>query len=130
MMIKAIVAILGGLMASYSLIVSKKPETREYLDKIRPYQEWLGVFLTIWGLFGVLNMVLKFDVSLMGLALFGAEFVVGFLLAYPLIMQYVLKNNETAEAKGVELRQNLLKFQIPAGIALIILGILSLLKSF
>jgi len=126
MKFQAIIAILGGLMASYSLIIARKPEAGQYLDKIRPYQEWIGALLTLWGLIGLLKMLTNFHLNIMTLALFGAEFIVGFLLAYPLIMQYILKNNETAEAKGRELREKLIKFQVPAGIALIILGVLAL----
>ena len=61
-----------------------------------------------------------------GLGVSAVEFVVGFLLAYSLISKYLLEKNETAKAKGQELRLKLTKYQVPAGVALIVLGILSI----
>ncbi len=41
-MITAIVAILGGLIAASGLIVAKKPNAKELLDKLTPYQGCVG----------------------------------------------------------------------------------------
>nr|MBS9767219.1 hypothetical protein [Flavobacteriaceae bacterium] len=62
-----------------------------------------------------------------GLGVSVVEFVVGFLLAYGLISKYLLEKNETAKEKGAELRQKLVKYQVPAGIILIVLGVISII---
>ncbi|MFT4661339.1 MAG: hypothetical protein ACI8XB_001614 [Patiriisocius sp.] len=130
-MLSAIVAIVGGLMASYSLIIAKRPETKEYLDKIRPYQEWLGVLLTIFGVRGILTILFQglgsINGGIISLALFGAELVAGFLLAYPIISRLFLEKNETARNRAESMRATLLQYQVPAGVILIIMGILKLL---
>ena len=129
-MLSAIIAIIGGIIAASTLIVAKKPNAQELLDKLTPYQGWIGVILTFWGVWGVINSFLSIGyIGLywgVNLVISVAEFVVGFLLAYSLISKYLLEKNETAKQKGQELRTKLVKYQVPAGVILIILGVLSI----
>ncbi len=129
-MVAAIIAILGGLIASSSLIVAKKPNAKELLDKLTPYQGWIGVILTAWGIWGMIDLLLNIGsiglVWIIALAVCVVEFIVGFLLAYGLISKYILEKNEAAKEKGAELRQKLVKYQVPSGLILVVLGILSI----
>lgn len=129
-MLSAIIAIIGGLIAASSLIVAKKPNAQELLDKLTPFQGWIGVFLTFWGVWGVIQSFLNIGSIGMwwaiGLAVSVVQFIVGFLLAYSLISKYLLEKNETAKAKGQQLRAKLTKYQIPAGVILVILGVLAI----
>ncbi|UUV22373.1 hypothetical protein [Paenimyroides aestuarii] len=129
-MILSIIALLGGIIAASPVIIAKKPNAKELIDKITPYQGWIGVVLAVLGLIGIIQMILHLSafslVWLIGLAASVVQFVVGFLLGYGLISQYVLEKNETAKEKGQQLRLKLMKYQIPAGIVLIVLAVLSL----
>lgn len=129
-MLSAIIAIIGGVIAASSLIVAKKPNAKELLDKLTSYQGWIGVVLTFWGVWGIISSVLSIGNMgmywMIGLAVSAVEFIVGFLLAYGLISKYLLEKNETAKAKGQELRAKLVTYQVPAGVILIILGVLSI----
>lgn len=131
-MIVAIIAILGGLIAASSLIVAKKPNAQELLDKLTPFQGWIGVILTIWGVWGLISSLLNIGSLgidwIIGLAVAAAEFIVGFILAYGLISKYILEKNEEAKQKGQALRSKLVKYQVPAGVVLIILGLLSIFR--
>ncbi len=127
-MLSTIIAILGGIIAASSLIVAKKPNAQELIDKLTPYQGWIGVVLLIWSIIGILASIKTF--SIIGIATNAVEFVVGFLLSYGLISKYLLEKNETAKQKGQELRVKLIKYQVPAGVILIVLGVLSILKIF
>ncbi|RXG32335.1 hypothetical protein [Leeuwenhoekiella marinoflava] len=133
-MIGSIIAILGGLIASASVIVAKKPNAKELIDKLTPYQGWIGVILAFWGVWGAISSILGIgSLSLawiIGLAVAVVEFVVGFLLGYGLISKYLLEKNETAKEKGQALRLKLTKYQIPAGLILLALGVLSLVFYF
>ncbi|MEH6656281.1 hypothetical protein [Leeuwenhoekiella marinoflava] len=133
-MIGSIIAILGGLIASASVIVAKKPNAKELIDKLTPYQGWIGVILAFWGVWGAISLILGIgSLSLawiIGLAVAVVEFVVGFLLGYGLISKYLLEKNETAKEKGQALRLKLTKYQIPAGLILLALGVLSLVFYF
>ncbi len=130
-MILSIIALLGGIIATSSVIIAKKPNAKDIIDKITPYQGWIGVILAVLGAIGIIQLVLNlsaFSVSwLIGLATTIVQFVVGFLLGYGLISKYVLEKNETAKEKGQELRLKLVKYQVPAGFTLIVLAVLSII---
>ncbi len=129
-MLAAIIAIVGGLIATSSVIVAKKPNAKELLDKLTPFQGWIGLVLTFWGIWGIIQSFLSIaHIGLfwfIGLGVSIVEFIVGFLLAYGLISKYLLEKNETAKQKGQELRLKLTKYQIPAGFILMALGVLSI----
>ena len=129
-MISSIIAILGGILAMSPMIISKKPNAKELIDKLTPYQGWIGVVITFWGVWGIIQSITSIgSIGLywgLGLGISVVEFIVGFLLAYGLISKYLLENNETAKEKGQELRLKLANYQIPAGVVLAILGILSI----
>ncbi len=133
-MLGAIIAIVGGLIATSSVIVAKKPNAKELLDKLTPFQGWIGLVLTFWGIWGIIQSFLSIGyIGLfwaIGLGVSVAEFIVGFLLAYGLISKYLLEKNETAKQKGQELRLKLTKYQIPAGFVLIVLGVLAIVLRF
>jgi len=38
-----------GVLAAPNLLISKKPEAKEWLDKITPYQGWIGAISAVWG---------------------------------------------------------------------------------
>ncbi|MGB1294479.1 MAG: hypothetical protein ACPG6V_03290 [Flavobacteriales bacterium] len=130
-MLSALIAIVGGLIAASGFIVSKKPNAKELLDKLTPFQGWIGVVLTFWGLWGAIQLVLNIGnigiVWIIAFAVYVVEFIVGFLLGYGLISKYLLEKNEQAKEKGQALRLKLTKYQIPSGMALIILGVLSII---
>ncbi len=130
-MIASIIAILGGLIAASALIVSRKPNAQDMLDKITPYQGWIGIILTFWGVWGIINSFLTIGSIGMywaiGLAVSAVEFIVGFLLAYSLISKYLLEKNEMAKQKGKRLRTKLVKYQVPSGVILVVLGIISII---
>lgn len=129
-MIGIIIAILGGILAIAPAIIAKKPNAKELIDKITPYQGWIGMVLAFWGVWGIISCILNIgNIGLawgIALGIAFVEFIVGFLLGYGLISKYLLEKNETAKAKGQELRLRLLKYQMPAGTILLILGIILL----
>ena len=96
-MLSAIIAILGGILAASSLIIAKKPNAKELIDKLTPYQGWTGLILSFWGLWGTIHLVLNIGsiglVWIIALAISVVEFVVGFVLGYGLISKYFLEKN-------------------------------------
>lgn len=130
-MLSAIIAILGGIIATSTLIVAKKPNAKELLNKLTPYQGWIGIILTFLGVWGIIQAFLSIEAIGLSwsitLVVSVVEFIVGFLLAYSLISKYLLEKNETAKEKGQELRAKLVIYQVPAGIILIVVAIVSLL---
>jgi hypothetical protein len=130
-MLSALIAIVGGILASSSLIIAKKPNAKELIDKLTPFQGWIGIILVFWGLWGAIQLVLNIGsiglVWIIALSICVVEFVVGFVLGYSLISKYFLERSEAAKEKGQKLRVKLVNYQVPGGIILIILGILSII---
>ncbi|MGG8496780.1 hypothetical protein ACQY1Q_10205 [Tenacibaculum sp. TC6] len=129
-MLGSIIAIIGGVLAATPAIIAKKPNAKDLLDKLTPYQGWIGVVLAFWGVWGIVQSVLNLTSFNTGWLIFlgvaAVEFIVGFILGYGLISKYLLEKNEVAKEKGQILRLKLLKYQIPAGFILAVLGVLSI----
>lgn len=130
-MLGSIIAIIGGVLAASPAIIAKKPNAKDIIDKLTPYQGWIGVVLAFWGAWGIVQSVLSLTSFSIGWLIFlgvaVVEFIVGFILGYGLISKYLLEKNETAKEKGQALRLKLLKYQIPAGFILLVLGVLSII---
>lgn len=139
-MIYGITLILLGLLAVPSLILSKKPNAQELLDKVAPYQGWIGLIFCIWGILGIVFTIL--GIGLLGAGLWGiiwwvtqllccvAEALLGFLLGYSLIVKYGLSKNEAAKEKGEQLLAKLRPMQGKIGIFGIIMGVWVIICSF
>jgi hypothetical protein len=50
-------AVLGILGAS-SLIIARKPDAKELIAKLAPYQGWIGAISALWGIWGIISAVL------------------------------------------------------------------------
>jgi len=58
-MIYGITLVLLSIIAVPSLVLSKKPNAKELLEKIEPYQGWIGLVFCIWGVWGVISSILN-----------------------------------------------------------------------
>ncbi len=125
------VLLAGGLLGAANLIIAKKPNAKELIDKLMPYQGWIGVLLVVWGVIDVIRLV----TSLGALSSAGIWMVIwiltplterglGFLLGYGLISKYALSKNPQALEKGQQVRAKLAVYQGPLGLAAIAIAIL------
>jgi hypothetical protein len=48
-----------GVLAVPSLIIAKKPNAKELIAKITPYQGWIGAISCLWGVWGIISAVLN-----------------------------------------------------------------------
>ena len=126
--ITVVILLAGGLLGAANLIIAKKPNAKELIDKLTPYQGWIGVVLVLWGiwdLIGVLRSLGTFSVFwLVWLITALTELGLGFLLGYGLISKYVLGSSPQALEKGQQLRARLAKYQGPLGVVAICLAII------
>jgi hypothetical protein len=44
-----------GVLGAATLIVSKRPDAKTTIDKLRPYQGWIGAISAIWGAWGIVS---------------------------------------------------------------------------
>jgi hypothetical protein len=132
----SIALIICGLLAAASLIVKKQPNAKELIDKLVPYQGWIGLIVCILGIWTIIRALLHASLFsylpvywLMFLGTGVLEFILGFLLGFALITKYFLSGSPEAMAKGQQLRTRLAGWQIPLGIVAIVLGVWFLIEN-
>ena len=58
-MVYGIWLIVLGVVAVPSLIIAKRPDAKELIAKLTPYQGWLGAVSCLWGVWGISSAVLN-----------------------------------------------------------------------
>lgn len=136
-MIYGILLILLSIIAVPSLILAKKPNAQELLDKIAPYQGWIGLIFCLLGVWGIisafLSMGLLTSAPIWWITLLAGSLVqatLGFMLGFSLINELLLSKNEKAKAKASEMREKLAPKQGKLGIFGIIVGAWMIVASF
>ncbi|MBW2961029.1 hypothetical protein [Mesonia aestuariivivens] len=136
-MIYGITLILLSIIAVPSLILSKKPNAKELLDKVQPYQAWIGLFFSFFGIWGIISSIL--NINLLTAApiwwvtlLVGSivEAGLGFLLGFTLLNDLILKKSPEAKVKAASLRNKIVPLQGKLGVLGIICGVWLIVASF
>lgn len=136
-MIWGISLVLLSIIAVPSLILSKKPNAKELLEKVEPYQGWIGLIFCFWGVWGIITAILNLG-WLSVAPIWWVTFLVGnivsaalgFMLGSGLINKIFLAKSEVAKAKAEELRTKIAPKQGKLGIAGIIVGAWMIVASF
>ncbi len=117
-----------GVLAAPNLIISKKPEAKEIIAKLAPYQGWIGAGSAIWGLIKLIGTFKYFDwfsvipvgiITMVVAALL--TLALGLLLGIGVIKTFV--SSEAAKAKIDEMMAKLAAKQGILGLLGIIVGI-------
>lgn len=103
--VTAIMLFLIGVLGAASLIVAKKPNAKEAIAKLAPYQGWIGAVAFCWGVWGAISAVLNLGWIGGGLIIPWAtllaasvvELVLGLLLGLGLLKTYI--KNPKAQAQ-------------------------------
>jgi len=136
-MIWGITLILLSLIAVPSLILSKKPNAKELLEKVEPYQGWIGLVFCFWGVWGIISAILNIGwlsaapiwwATLLAGNLVSA--ILGFMLGSGVINKLFLAENEVAQARAEEFRAKIAPKQGKLGILGLIIGIWMITASF
>ncbi len=56
-MVEGLITIAGGILAASALIIARKPDAKALIDKLTPYQGWIGVVMFVWGIFELLSVI-------------------------------------------------------------------------
>ncbi len=132
-----ITLILLSIIAVPSLLLSKKPNAKELLEKIEPYQGWIGLAFCFWGVWGIISTILSIGwltthttwwITLLAGNIISA--VLGFMLGFGLINKFFLSKNEAAKEKANLLRAKLAPKQGRLGILGLIVGGWMIVASF
>ena len=135
-MITILVLLAGGLLGASSIIIGKRPDAKQLIDKLLPYHGIIGVVMLLWGLRDAFQLLRSLSVIghvtlgwLVFLVTTLTELGLGFLLGYGLIVKYVLGNHPQAVAKAEQVRAKLRAYQGPLGVTAIILAVVYFLTS-
>jgi len=113
-MIYGITLILLSIIAVPSLILAKKPNAKELLDKVAPYQGWIGLIFCLAGIWGIISAILNMGwlttypiwwITLLAGSLVQA--ILGFMLGFSMINKLLLSKNEGAKQKAAALQAKL-----------------------
>jgi len=135
-MIYGITLVLLSIIAVPSLVLSKKPNAKELLEKIEPYQGWIGLVFCIWGVWGVISSILNIGwlttapiwwITLLAGSVIQAT--LGFLLGFGTINKLVVGRNVQAQEKAAELRSRIAPMQGKLGLVGVIVGIWVIVSS-
>ena len=136
-MIWGITLILLSIVAVPSLLLSKKPNAEELLEKIEPYQGWIGIVFCFWGVWGIISAILNLgwltSAPIWWITFLAGKIVsagLGFMLGSGLINKLFLSNRQDARAKAEELRQKIAPKQGKLGILGIFIGSWMIVASF
>jgi hypothetical protein len=119
-----IVTFLLGVMGAAPVIVAKKPDAGELIDKLVPIQGFLGIGGVVIGIWWFLISLTGF--YLVGLISGAVIALLGFLMGFSLLSKLFASSPEAA-AKAQNLRLALAKFQVPLGLAAIGLAVWGLI---
>jgi len=127
-----VMLLLLGVLGAASLIVAKKPDAKEALAKIQPFQGWIGVVGFIWGVWDLIQVIThlgiltKLPILLITvIAVAVVEIVLGLLLGVGVMKTFV--KNEAAQRQLDERAARLAPKQGTFGIISIALGVWFLL---
>lgn len=135
--LNALLVIVGGVLAVSGLIIAQKPDARQVLDKLVPYQAFIGVAMIA---FGVINFVrllgyltdlfrvnLMFALSIW--CMLGTSIALGALFGMPQIVK-MIPGESNAEQKAMQITQKIAPYQIILGLVAIGSSVLYLLYRF
>jgi len=128
-MIDGLITIVGGLLAASALIIARKPNAKDLIDKLTPYQGWIGLVMFVWGVWDSITILRNISglvhaplIMLFAIAITVTDLAVGFLLGFGLLTKYALGKSPTALARGQQVRAKLATYQGVFGLAAIALG--------
>ncbi len=130
-----ILMLAGGVLGISGLIVAKKPDAKAMIEKLVPFQAFIGVGLLVMGIWSMLQVgpVTMFRllsiVPLPALVIICGSFgsiLLGFLFGMPQIAKWI-PGESAAETKASELSKKLAPFQLILGAVVLFAGVFSLL---
>jgi hypothetical protein len=120
--VNVIMLLILGVLGASSVIVKKRPEAKDLIDKLSKISGYVGVLAVLWGVYDVIQLITHLGMFKYGmwgiiswvtlLAVTAVFLGLGFIFGYGLAAAYM---SEEAKAKMAGLRQKLVGYQIPLG---------------
>ena len=135
--LNAIAVILGSILAISGLIIAKKPDAKQLIDKLSPYQAIIGVAMIALGIVNFVRFLPyisdSFKVNLLFaasiLAMLGVSVILGALFGMPQIAKWI-PGDSPAEQKALELSKKVAPFQVILGLVGLVSSLVYLLYRY
>ena len=134
-LVSAIWLILLGVLGASSLIIAKKPDAKQIIAKLAPYQGWIGAVSALWGVWGLVRAVLSLGIlgsaplawiTMVAVAL--VQTCLGLILGIGVLKTFI--KHPEAQRRMDETLTQLAPQQGAFGLAAIGWGVWSLISSF
>lgn len=116
-----------GILGASNLIIARKPDAKELIGKMAPYQGWIGAVSALWGAWGIVSSILSLGMLSRApiywvtfLAVGAVQLVLGFLLGIGVLKTFI--KTPTANAKMDQTMAKLSPYQGTLGLIGIGLG--------
>jgi hypothetical protein len=127
-----------GILGASSIIIKKKPEAKDLIDKMAKISGYVGALAVLWGIWDAIWLVRFMGfigaVPLIWFTILAATLVylgLGFIFGYGLINTYAIaKMSDESKAKAEGMRAKLVGLQIPLGMLSLGLAIWLLVLNF
>lgn len=136
-LITGLVLLALGVLAAASSIVARRPDAGPHIDKLVPYQGWLGFVACLWGIWIIISAILHLNwlvyipVWWLTYALTGAlNAALGLLLGYALLTKFIFSHSAAAEVRGEQVRLKIIPYQALLGYCAVVLGIWTIVATF
>ena len=136
-MIYGMTLILLSIIAIPSLLISKKPNAKEFLEAIEPYQSWTGLVFSFLGIWGFVSSAMHIDwlvsnfiwwiTMVIGNLI---QAILGFMLSYSMLHKLFLSKKERMKEKAILIRSKIAPKQGKLGVLAIVIGVWMICASF
>ena len=120
-----------GVLGASGLIISRKPEAKELIDKLTPYQGWMG-FVSVWWGFWMIITGLRWmsafgkGVGITFMAVGIVQLLLGAILGVGVAKTFI--KDKKAQKKIMDVVAKLVPFQGALGFTAMILGVWSIIS--
>jgi hypothetical protein len=83
-----LVCLVLGVLAIPNLIIAKRPDAKKIIDKVAPFQGWIGLVAAVWGAWKVLDILFHISAVIFVMTHGGVIWFIGILayIVYALLM--------------------------------------------
>ncbi|MCH2023087.1 MAG: hypothetical protein MK207_11480 [Saprospiraceae bacterium] len=123
-----LIAIVAGILAASSVVIKKLPDASDVIDKIKPYEGFIGaaaLAMALFSLFSIKHILRQnvFDIGISFVSI-GACIVMGFLLGYPVLQDLFIDDlGEEAKTRSEEIYERLTPYKVTSGLVAIGTGL-------
>jgi hypothetical protein len=139
-LLRPIALIVAGILAASGFIISRKPDAKQLIDKIVPFQGFIGVALLIWGVIDTIRVLthlkeigdMASNYPLFTISVYAgvaSEVLLGFLLGMPLIATWI-PGESAAEQRAMDMQKKVVPYQTLLGLIGIVAAVFLLYYYF